>query len=84
MCDNVGDHLIGNVYARYRYEADAQRAVDALNDRWYDAKPLFAELSRSRTFRSLLSAKMRRTSATEAGSATSCISDMRVDRYARS
>ncbi|SJX64136.1 related to splicing factor U2AF 35 kd subunit [Sporisorium reilianum f. sp. reilianum] len=45
VCDNVGDHLIGNVYARYRYEADAQRAVDALNDRWYDGKPLFAELS---------------------------------------
>ncbi|CDS00769.1 hypothetical protein, partial [Sporisorium scitamineum] len=31
--------------ARYKYEADAQRAVDALNDRWYDGKPLFAELS---------------------------------------
>lgn len=45
VCDNVGDHLIGNVYARYKYEADAQLAVDALNDRWYDAKPLFAELS---------------------------------------
>ena len=45
VCDNVGDHLIGNVYARYRYEADAQLAVDGLNDRWYDGKPLFAELS---------------------------------------
>ncbi|SPO28299.1 related to splicing factor U2AF 35 kd subunit [Ustilago trichophora] len=45
VCDNVGDHLIGNVYARYRTEADAQFAVDALNDRWYDGKPLFAELS---------------------------------------
>ncbi|SPC63118.1 related to splicing factor U2AF 35 kd subunit [Ustilago sp. UG-2017b] len=45
VCDNVGDHLIGNVYARYKYETDAQLAVDALNDRWYDGKPLFAELS---------------------------------------
>ncbi|SNX85860.1 related to splicing factor U2AF 35 kd subunit [Melanopsichium pennsylvanicum] len=45
VCDNVGDHLIGNVYARYRTESDAQFAVDALNDRWYDSKPLFAELS---------------------------------------
>ncbi|PWY97697.1 hypothetical protein BCV70DRAFT_166472 [Testicularia cyperi] len=45
VCDNVGDHLIGNVYARYKYEDEAQTAVDALNDRWYDAKPLFAELS---------------------------------------
>lgn len=45
VCDNVGDHLIGNVYARYRYEHEAQSAVNALNDRWYDGKPLFAELS---------------------------------------
>ena len=35
MCDNVGDHLIGNVYARYEWETEAQAAVDNLNDRWY-------------------------------------------------
>jgi splicing factor U2AF subunit len=50
VCDNVGDHLvcssllhvsglilvqIGNVYARYEWEDDAQSAVDNLNDRWY-------------------------------------------------
>lgn len=35
VCDNVGEHLIGNVYARYEWEEEAQRAVDALNDRWY-------------------------------------------------
>ncbi len=35
MCDNVGDHLMGNVYARYEWEAEAQKAVDSLNDRWY-------------------------------------------------
>lgn len=35
MCDNVGDHLIGNVYARYEWETEAQAAVDGLNDRWY-------------------------------------------------
>lgn len=35
MCDNVGDHLIGNVYARYEWETEAQVAVDGLNDRWY-------------------------------------------------
>lgn len=35
VCDNVGDHLIGNVYARYDWEEEAQRAVDGLNDRWY-------------------------------------------------
>lgn len=35
VCDNVGDHLIGNVYARYEWEAEAQKAVEALNERWY-------------------------------------------------
>ena len=35
VCDNIGDHLIGNVYARYEWEAEAQKAVDELNQRWY-------------------------------------------------
>jgi splicing factor U2AF 35 kDa subunit len=51
VCDNVGDHLIGNVYARYKYEEDAQRALDALNSRWYAARPVYAELSPVTDFR---------------------------------
>lgn len=51
VCDNVGDHLIGNVYARYEWDEDAQRAVDALNARWYNSRPLFAELSPVADFR---------------------------------
>lgn len=35
VCDNVGDHLIGNVYARFDYEEEAIKAVDAMNNRWY-------------------------------------------------
>lgn len=38
VCDNVGDHLIGNVYARYEWETEAQAAVDNLNERWYAGK----------------------------------------------
>ncbi|KAJ3054022.1 hypothetical protein HK097_002851 [Rhizophlyctis rosea] len=45
VCDNVGDHLVGNVYIRYKYEEDAQKAVDALNTRFYAGRPLYAELS---------------------------------------
>ncbi|KAM6502236.1 splicing factor U2AF 26 kDa subunit [Amanita muscaria] len=44
VCDNVGDHLIGNVYARYEWETEAQAAVDNCNQRWYAGefvKPLF-------------------------------------------
>jgi len=45
VCDNVGDHLVGNVYVRYKYEEDAQKAVDDLNNRFYAGRPLWAELS---------------------------------------
>lgn len=51
VCDNVGDHLMGNVYARYEYETEAGKAVDALNDRWYAMRPLHAELSPVSDFR---------------------------------
>jgi len=51
ICDNVGDHLIGNVYARYEMETEAQAAVDSLNNRWYAGRPLYAELSPVTDFR---------------------------------
>jgi hypothetical protein len=51
VCDNVGDHLMGNVYARYEWEAEAAKAVSALNDRWYAMKPLHCELSPVSDFR---------------------------------
>lgn len=51
VCDNVGDHLIGNVYARYEWEDEAQAAVEALNNRWYSGRPLSVELSPVTDFR---------------------------------
>ncbi|KAI8053340.1 hypothetical protein BDF22DRAFT_684015 [Syncephalis plumigaleata] len=45
VCDNVGDHLVGNVYVRFAYEEDAQRAMEELNKRFYAGRPLFVELS---------------------------------------
>ncbi|KAJ3217662.1 Splicing factor U2AF 26 kDa subunit [Dinochytrium kinnereticum] len=45
VCDNVGDHLVGNVYVRYKYEEDSAKAVDNLNQRFYAGRPLYAELS---------------------------------------
>lgn len=51
VCDNNNDHLVGNVYARFKYEEDAQRACDALNSRWYAARPIYAELSPVTDFR---------------------------------
>ncbi|KXS95843.1 hypothetical protein AC578_1194 [Pseudocercospora eumusae] len=37
VCDNNNDHLIGNVYARFKYEESAQKACDALNSRWLNS-----------------------------------------------
>jgi splicing factor U2AF subunit len=36
---------MGNVYARYEWEAEAGRATNELNDRWYAMRPLHCELS---------------------------------------
>ena len=43
--------LIGNVYGRFKYEEDAQAACDALNSRWYAARPIYCELSPVTDFR---------------------------------
>jgi splicing factor U2AF subunit len=51
VCDNMGDHLVGNVYVRYTYEDMAGRCVQNLNDRFYAGRPLFAELSPVTDFR---------------------------------
>ncbi|THV82894.1 putative U2 auxiliary factor small subunit [Aureobasidium pullulans] len=51
VCDNNNDHLIGNVYARFKYEESAQAACDALNSRWYAGRPIYCELSPVTDFR---------------------------------
>lgn len=45
VCENSNDHLMGNVYARYKYEEDAKKAVENLNSRWFDGRPVYCELS---------------------------------------
>jgi len=51
VCDNIGDHLVGNIYARFKYEEDAGNAVESLNNRFYAGRPLWAELSPVTDFR---------------------------------
>ena len=38
VCDNLGDHLVGNVYVKFRFEEDAEKAVNDVNNRWYNGK----------------------------------------------
>ncbi|EFB29873.1 hypothetical protein PANDA_009769, partial [Ailuropoda melanoleuca] len=44
VCDNLGDHLVGNVYVKFRREEDAERAVAELNNRWFNGQAVHAEL----------------------------------------
>lgn len=56
VCDNVGDHLVGNVYARYEWEDEAQTAVEGLNTRWYAGE---YGLFRLQTFPAFLTSSLR-------------------------
>jgi len=51
VCDNLGDHLVGNVYIKFRREEDAEKAVSELNNRWFAGRPIYAELSPVTDFR---------------------------------
>ena len=45
VCDNMGDHMRGNVFIKYVNEEDAARAIDRLRNRKYDNKLLMPEYS---------------------------------------
>uniref|UniRef100_A0A0N5AXY7 Splicing factor U2AF 26 kDa subunit n=1 Tax=Syphacia muris TaxID=451379 RepID=A0A0N5AXY7_9BILA len=45
VSDNIGEHMIGNVYIKFSNESDAQNAVKHLNNRWFDGRPIHCELS---------------------------------------
>uniref|UniRef100_A0A8C7WXH7 U2 small nuclear RNA auxiliary factor 1 n=1 Tax=Oryzias sinensis TaxID=183150 RepID=A0A8C7WXH7_9TELE len=51
VCDNLGDHLVGNVYVKFRKEEDAEKAMLDLNNRWFNGQPIHAELSPVTDFR---------------------------------
>ncbi|XP_030069505.1 splicing factor U2AF 26 kDa subunit isoform X2 [Microcaecilia unicolor] len=51
ICDNLGDHLVGNVYVKFRREEDAERALAELNNRWFNGQAITAELSPVTDFR---------------------------------
>ncbi len=36
---------LGNTYVKFRYEEDSERAETELNNRWFNGKPIYAELS---------------------------------------
>jgi splicing factor U2AF subunit len=51
VCDNLGDHLIGNVYVKFSKPEDAEAALKAMNGRYYSGKPIIGEYSPVTDFR---------------------------------
>jgi len=45
VCDNIGDHLLGCVYAKYSREDEAMKCMEAVRNRYYDGKVLVPEYS---------------------------------------
>lgn len=43
VCDNLADHLVGNVYIKYAQEEDAETALESMNGRYYNGKQVTAE-----------------------------------------
>ena len=45
VCDNLADHMIGNVYVQFREEEQAAAAYNALQGRFYSGRPIIVEYS---------------------------------------
>lgn len=51
VCDNVADHMVGNVYVNFREEEQAAAALQALAGRFYAGRPILADFSPVTDFR---------------------------------
>lgn len=51
VCDNLGDHLIGNVYVKFASEEEAEDALKALSGRYYAGRSIAGEYSPVTDFR---------------------------------
>ncbi|KAK1389586.1 splicing factor U2af small subunit B-like [Heracleum sosnowskyi] len=51
ICDNLADHMVGNVYAQFREEEHAAAAVQSLTGRFYAGRPIIVDFSPVTDFR---------------------------------
>lgn len=51
VCDNLADHMVGNVYVKFRDEEGAAKAMQGLRGRYYAGKPVQVEFSPVTDFR---------------------------------
>ncbi|CAM6014168.1 unnamed protein product [Sphagnum balticum] len=51
VCDNLADHMVGNVYVLFKEEEEAATALRALTGRFYAGLPIFVDFSPVTDFR---------------------------------
>ena len=51
VCENLGDHMVGNVYVKFADEEDAEKSLLSLNGRFYAGRLLVCEYSPVTDFR---------------------------------
>lgn len=51
VCDNLADHMIGNVYVQFREEEQAAAAMRGLQGRFYSGRPIIVDFSPVTDFR---------------------------------
>ncbi|XP_073149437.1 splicing factor U2af small subunit B-like [Henckelia pumila] len=51
ICDNLADHMVGNVYVQFREEEQAANALNSLTGRYYAGRPIIVDFSPVTDFR---------------------------------
>ncbi|PWA50057.1 splicing factor U2af small subunit A [Artemisia annua] len=51
VCDNLADHMVGNVYVQFREEEYASKALKNLTGRYYAGRPIIVDFSPVTDFR---------------------------------
>jgi splicing factor U2AF subunit len=51
VVENLGDHMFGNVYVKYRFEEEAESCLKAMNGRYYAGRVIMTEFSPVTDFR---------------------------------
>ncbi|KAG0466225.1 hypothetical protein HPP92_017226 [Vanilla planifolia] len=51
ICDNLADHMVGNVYVQFQEEDQAAAALRALQGRYYSGRPIIVDFSPVTDFR---------------------------------
>jgi splicing factor U2AF subunit len=67
VCDNLADHMVGSVYVKFSDEEAAARALQALQGRFYNGRPINVEFSPVTDFREATCRQYEENTCTRGG-----------------